>query len=98
MTGGGVPYSAEAVITAGYNECAIPVEVNGRDRVRVGGESLQTPARLHIPKPHSLVERSGDDQIRLRVEIDTKYEIRVPLESLHAIRCLDIPYSQRLVV
>ena len=48
--------SPHAVIAAGDNERPIPVEVDCRDRVRVGGKCFQTLTCPHIPHSNALVK------------------------------------------
>ena len=58
LAGGGVPDPAQPVVAAGDDQAAVPVEVDGGDGVRVGGQGLQALPRPHVPDTHLGVRRS----------------------------------------
>ena len=56
--------SPESVVATGDNEGSVSVEMNGRDRVRVSGESAETLSCLYVPDPHTLVKLGAREEGR----------------------------------
>ena len=63
-----VPNPTQAIVAAGDDERAVPVEINSRHGVGVRGQDAEALAGLDVPDADGLVEGSGGDHVRLRVE------------------------------
>ena len=61
-------------------------------------QSLQALARPHVPDPHRLVERAGDHEVRLGVEVAAEGVVAVALEGLEALAGAELPDLEGLVV
>lgn len=64
----------------------------------MGRQRLEAFARAHVPNTHTLVERSGHDQIALGIEVAAEHVIAVSLERLQAFARAQLPDLERLVV
>lgn len=65
---------------------------------RVGPNRVQAAPRLDVPNPNGLVERAGDDEVGLGVEVDAEDEVGVALEGLDAVLGASVPYAEGAVV
>jgi len=64
----------------------------------MGGQRLQTLGRLHVPDADGLVEGSGNNEIRLRIEVAAEDVIGMSLQGLHAFSGGQLPDLERLIV
>ena len=61
-------------------------------------QRLETFPRSDVPDSDALVEASGHDEVRLRVEVAAKDVVAVTLQRLEAFAGTQLPYLERFVV
>ncbi len=64
-----VPDTAKAVVTAGDDKGAVAIKVHGGDGVGMRRKRLETLSGADVPNSDAFVERSGHDEVRLRVKV-----------------------------
>ncbi|KAM1091494.1 hypothetical protein ACFX13_019268 [Malus domestica] len=79
VTSGGIPGPAQPIIAAGDDNRAIPIEIDGGDRVEVSRQNLQAFPGLNIPNTHRFVEGTRDDHIGLWVEVGAEDVVGVAI-------------------
>ena len=96
----GIPYLTGPIVTPRHNQGPVAIEMHARNRHRVSLlNDAHAPPRLHLPDPNRLIERTGHDQIRGRVEVNAEDEVGVAsqhLETLVGSPC--VPDPKRAVV
>ena len=61
-------------------------------------QSLETFSRSDVPDSHALVEASGHDEVRLRVEVAAEDVVAVTFQSLEAFAGTQLPDFESFVV
>lgn len=93
-----VPNPAHPIIATRYNKASVAVEVNSSHSIRVGGENSEALAGPDLPHPDGLVEGTGCDQIRLRVEGAAEGVVGMAREGLDGGGGLEVPDADGKVV
>ncbi|KAM1167586.1 hypothetical protein ACFX19_030131 [Malus domestica] len=94
--GGGIPGPAQPIVAARNDNRAIPIEINGGDRVGVSRQNLQAFPGLDIPNTHRFVEGTGDDHIGLRVEVGAEDVVGVAMEGLDGLAGGNVPEAETI--
>lgn len=82
-----VPNLAGPVVAGGDDERPVAVEAHGGHRKRVAPDDPEALSGLDLPNPDGLVERAGDDEVGLGVEVGAENDVGVAAEGLDALAC-----------
>lgn len=96
----GIPDLARPIVAGRHDDGAVPDEVNGGHGLVVRLDRLDALAALDVPDPHSLVEGTGRDAVRRRVEVGAEDEGDVAAEGPDAAvgGLVDVPHAEGAVV